>query len=76
MFDDMLKQCVSVLKGCVARGTARGYVARAGIWLGPDTASRALKLVVHVVWSQLGRRVVTLVSRSRKARSGGERHIQ
>ena len=40
----------------VARGTARGHEARPGIWFGADTQSRALKSIVHVVWSKLGSR--------------------
>lgn len=52
-----LKECVSLLKNhLVARGTAQEHVATAGIWFGPDTQKRALKSVVHVVWSKLGSR--------------------
>lgn len=69
MLDVILKQRVRLSDACVARDTARRHVARPGIWLGPDTGSRALKSVVHVVRSKLGSPVV---SRSRRECEAGE----
>ena len=53
VFDVMPEQCDFAQEAySLARDTTRGHVARPGIWFGPDTQSRALKSVVHVVWSK------------------------
>ena len=75
-FHKVLKQCASLSDACVARDTARRHVARPGIWLGPDTRSRALKSIVPVVWSKMGSPVVSRSPREREresARRGKER---
>jgi hypothetical protein len=49
VFDVIEGVCEFVKNPLVARGTAQGHVATAGIWFGPDTRRRALKSVAHVV---------------------------